>query len=615
MNRIAVLPLEISQKIAAGEVIERPVSVVKELVENSLDAGSSEIRVDLLAGGKKLIRVQDDGHGMGRADAEISFIRHSTSKIASEDDLLEIATLGFRGEALPSISAVSRITLRTSEGGEAAAVEIEREGDAVRAVREIALPRGTTLEVRDLFFNLPARLKFLRSDSSELTQIAKYMTNVALAYPGLRLSLSHGPRSVLDCPPVAGLRERIFQLYGKEILDRLMEIDHGESGGRLFGFASRPPHGRADRSHQLFFVNNRPVRDKILASALNQAYRGLLEKEMSPEAFLFLTVPYGEVDVNVHPAKSEVRFRDSSSVFRLVLRSVERARYGLGEGGLKEIGAGGGSGREGWGMPARKGAHEGAHAAEGAPPAFAPIEFSSAAQFRLGVPFKIGERPWSFGRPAAFGRPVGASDGEPDGHPGAETAGEGHELRVLGQFADAYIVVEAEDGLLVVDQHNAHERILFDKYAEIRARKTWPVALSLVPLLFDLSPSQVVRLEAEQAGLEESGFRVESMGGRSYALREYPDIFKPQEALSVVTSLLEEDPGGPGERKKEGLLATMACKSAIKAGEPLPREKMEFLVQELFRTSQPSLCPHGRPIVVKIPRGQIEKGLGRSGIR
>jgi DNA mismatch repair protein MutL len=385
------------------------------------------------------------------------------------------------------------------------------------------------------------------------------------------------------------LRERIFQLYGKEILDRLMEIDYGEGGGRLFGFASRPPQGRADRSHQFFFVNNRPVRDKILASALNQAYRGLLEKEMSPEAFLFLTVPYGEVDVNVHPAKSEVRFRDSSSVFRLVLRSIERARYGI--GGLKEIEAGG---AVAGGADAQGGA--------GAPPVFAPFEFSPAARIDLGFPFKIGERPGSFGRPSAG----------PDSEPAGGIAGEGSELRVLGQFADAYIVVESGDGLLVVDQHNAHERILFDKYAEIRTRKTWPVAMSLVPLLFDLSPSQVVRLEAEQVGLEESGFRVEPMGGRSYALREYPDIFKPQEALSVVTSLLEEDPDGPGEeRKKERLLATMACKSAIKAGQPLPKEKMEFLVRELFRTTQPSLCPHGRPIVVKIPRGQIEKGLGR----
>lgn len=588
MNRIAILPLEISQKIAAGEVIERPVSVVKELVENSLDAGASEIRVDLLAGGKKLIRVQDDGYGMSRADAELSFVRHSTSKIAGEDDLLGIATLGFRGEALPSISAVSRLTLRTSEGGDAAAVELEREGDAVRAVREIALPRGTAIEVRDLFFNLPARLKFLRSDSSELTLIAKYVTNVALAYPGLRLWLAHGPRSVLDCPPVAGLRERIFQLYGKEILDRQMEIDYGEAASRLFGFASRPPHGRADRSHQFFFVNNRPVRDKILASALNQTYRGLLEKEMSPEAFLFLTVPYSEVDVNVHPAKSEVRFRDSSSVFRLVLRSVERARRGI--GGLKEIEAGG-AGQEGRDAPDGAGAP---------PPVFPPVEFSPASQIDLGVPLKIAERP------ASFGRLAGAPDSEP-----TLAAGEGPGLRVLGQFADAYIVVESGDGLLVVDQHNAHERILFDKYAEIRARKTWPVALSLVPLLFDLSPSQVVRLEAEQAGLQESGFRVEPMGGRSYALREYPDIFKPQEALSVVTSLLEEDAEGPGERKMDRLLATMACKSAIKAGQSLPREKMEFLVRELFRTPNPSLCPHGRPIVVKIPRGQIEKGLGR----
>jgi DNA mismatch repair protein MutL len=345
------------------------------------------------------------------------------------------------------------------------------------------------------------------------------------------------------------------------------------------------------------------VRDKILASALNQAYRGLLEKDASPEAFLFLTVPYGEVDVNVHPAKSEVRFRDSSSVFRLVLRSVERARYGI--GGLKEIGTGE-AGRDGWSRKAGDGAHVGVGAGApyggSAPPAFSPAEFSPETQIDLGVPFRIGERP------ASFGRPAGGTDSEPAA---AAAGGEPGGLRVLGQFADAYIVVESGDGLLVVDQHNAHERILFEKFAEIRARKTWPVAMSLVPLLFDLSPSQVVRLEAEQAGLEESGFRVEPMGGRSYALREYPDIFKPQEALSVVISLLEEEPEGSGERKKERLLATMACKSAIKAGEPLPREKMEFLVRELFRTPNPSLCPHGRPIVVKIPRGQIEKGLGR----
>ncbi len=590
MNRIAVLPREISQKIAAGEVIERPVSVVKELVENSLDAGASAIRVELLEGGKRLIRVQDDGQGMNRADAELCFVRHSTSKIAREEDLLGIATLGFRGEALPSISAVSRLTLRTSEGGDAAAVEIEREGDDVRSIRDIALPRGTTIEVRDLFFNLPARRKFLRSDTSELSQIAKYLTNAALAYPGLRLTLVHGARTVLDCPPVGGLRERIFQLFGRELLDRLMEIDHAESGLRLSGFGSRPPHGRADRSRQYFFVNSRPVRDKILASALNQAYRGILEKDRSPEAFLFLTVPYGEVDVNVHPAKSEVRFRDSSSVFRIVLRGVERSR--LGDDGLKQIGTTPGEERP---------------VASSFPNGGAAVELTAVEQMFLGpgMRFKVAERAdagdWE---PSTKGDEARASGA---GEPAEASAGP----RVLGQFADAYIVVDAGDGLLVVDQHNAHERILFDKYAEIEAGKTWPVKMSLIPLLFDLSPSQAVRLEEEREGLEASGFRIEPMGGRSYALREYPDIFKPHEALDVVTGLLEEGRDEFGERKTDRRLATMACKSAIKAGEPLPREKMEFLVRELFRTSNPALCPHGRPIVIKISRAQIEKGLGR----
>jgi DNA mismatch repair protein MutL len=593
MNRIAVLPHEISQKIAAGEVIERPVSVVKELVENSLDAGASAIRVELLEGGKRLIRVQDDGQGMSRADAELCFVRHSTSKIAREEDLLGISTLGFRGEALPSISAISRLTLRTSEGGDGAAVEIEREGDEVKSIRDIALPRGTTIEVRDLFFNLPARRKFLRSDTSELSQIVKYLTNAALAYPGLRLALVHGPRTVLDCPPVGGLKERIFQLFGRDLLDRLMEIDHAEDVLRLHGFASRPPHGRAGRSRQYFFVNSRPVRDKILASALNQAYRGILEKDQSPEGFLFLTIPYGEVDVNVHPAKAEVRFRDSSSVFRIVLRSLERARRG--DDGLKEIGMAAVGER-----PLDSSVPPGPEGEE--------IELTAVDRmfFGPGSGFKVEER-------------AGAGDWKPGARSDEARASGAGEVavtspvpRVLGQFAASYIVVEAADGLLVVDQHNAHERILFDKYEEIEARRTWPAKMSLIPLLFDLSPSQAVRLEAETPGLEQSGFRIEPMGGRSYALREYPDIFKPHEALDVVTSLLEDGRDEFGERKTDRRLATMACKSAVKAGEPLPREKMEFLVRELFRTSNPALCPHGRPIVVKIPKSRIEKGLGRS---
>jgi DNA mismatch repair protein MutL len=566
MKRIAVLPPDISQKIAAGEVIERPVSVVKELVENSLDAGATEISIELFAGGKKLIKVQDNGHGMSREDAEICFVRHSTSKISREEDLSRIATLGFRGEALPSISAVSRLTLRTSEGSGGPGILIEREGDEISAMREIAFPRGTTVEVRDLFYNLPARLKFLRSDQSELGLIVKYATNVGLAYPQIRLSLIHGKRDLLNCPPVGSLKERIFQLYGKSELEKLLEIDFVGNAGRISGFASRPPHGRPDKSHQLFFVNLRPVRDRILQSALNQAFKGFLEKDLSPEAFLFLTLPYEDVDVNVHPAKSEVRFRDSQAVFQLVRRGVEHARLKV--VGIKEVGPAPDEGRT-----------------EG--------QFDEMRSFPF---FTIAEDRKLFGQAGLGVSPTGP---------------EKPSRRVLGQYLNSYIVVEDDEELLVIDQHNAHERILFEKYMEIDLRKTWPLKMSLIPLLFDLSASQSVSWEENRPELEAAGFRVDAMGGRSYALKEYPDIFKPEEALTAFLALLEEMKESKAQDKRQKMLATMACKTAIKAGQPLPKEKMEYLLQELFLVSNPSLCPHGRPIIVKISRAQIEKGLKR----
>jgi len=578
MNKIKILPPDLSRKIAAGEVVERPVSVVKELVENALDAGATEIAVDLLAGGKKLVRVRDNGSGMGREDAALAFVRHATSKIQDEADLLAIATLGFRGEALAVISAVSRLTLRTSEGTDEPGTQVEREGDAVLAVRDIAFPRGTEVEVRDLFFNLPARLKFLRSDASELGLIAKYLTNVALAYPGLRLTAAHGNRRVLAGPPVESLGERIFQLYGKSVLEALMPVEYAEGLYALAGFASRPPAGRPDRTHLLFFVNGRPVRDKTLAAALNQAFRGFLEKELAPEAYLFLTLPYGDVDVNVHPAKSEVRFRNSQTVFQLVLRAIEKAR--LRAAGVKDLES---------------------FLAEGPVPGEAEgtiVSVEPRPGGQAGLDFKVSEGGAEFAPPPRRGESGVAAS--PEGG-----------LRLIGQYANAFIVAEGPDSLLIIDQHNAHERVLHDRYAEIDRLRKWPVAMSLVPLVFELAPSQEVALEAGREALEAAGFRVEAVGGRSYALREYPDIFKPEEALGVVLTTLEEEKGGTAGKKGERLLATMACKTAVKAGEPLPREKMAYLVQELFKTGNPALCPHGRPIVVRIAKSQIEKSLRR----
>ncbi len=570
MRKIRLLPDDVAQKIAAGEVVERPVSVVKELVENSLDAGATEVRVELVDGGKALIKVQDDGAGMDHEDAALCFRRHSTSKIAREEDLERIATLGFRGEALASIAAVSRLVLRTFDGAADRGTMIEREGERLVAVTDIAFPRGTSVEVRDLFFNLPARRKFLRSASSELGPVAKYVTQAALAAPGVRFTLVHGGRETIACPPVATLRERVFQLFGKKMVDGLMEVRAAEGEARLEGLASLPLGGRPDKTVQHFFVNGRPVKDRVLMAALSQAYTGILERNRSPEAFLFLRLPYGDVDVNVHPAKAEVRFRESQLVFRLVLRAV-------GEGAarghvIKEV------------VPAAAGAGPAARVAEeGAAYPAQGLDFGPAHAGEAGV----GDMYRRYVSPAPKG-PV-----------------------VLGQYANMYIVAAAEDGLIVIDQHNAHERVLFEKYREIDRLKVWPRKMLLIPPVFDLSPSATAAYEANIPLFEELGFRVEPMGGRSYALKEYPELFKPDEAGDVFLSLVEEAGKKPVDERRDHMLATMACKSAVKAGEPLTREKMGFLVEELFKTSRPALCPHGRPIVVRVDKALIDKTIGR----
>ncbi len=587
MRKIRLLPDDVAQKIAAGEVIERPVSVVKELVENSLDAGASEIRVELVDGGKSLIKVQDDGAGMDREDAALCFRRHSTSKIAGEEDLERIATLGFRGEALASIAAVSRLTLRTFDGAGDRGTMIEREGERLVAVTDIAFPRGTTIEVRDLFFNLPARRKFLRSGQSELGPVAKYVTQAALGAPGVRFTLVHGTRETIACPPVATLRERVFQLFGRKMVDGLMDVAAEEGEGRIEGLASLPLAGRADKSVQHFFVNGRPVKDRILMAALSQAYTGILERGRSPEAFLFLRLPYGDVDVNVHPAKSEVRFKDTQLVFRLVLRAV-------GEGAarghtIKEVVPGGGRPTAPSGVAESGAAYE-----------------ARSLDLGLGLPDVAGTSPTG----AAGGdMPLGYVS--PSSTPARAPGGQGPV--VLGQYGNMYIVAAGADGLLVIDQHNAHERVLYEKYREIDRMKLWPRKVLLIPPVLELSPSAVAALEENAALFEDLGFRVEAMGGRSYALKEYPDVYKPDEAGDIFLGLVEEAGRKPAEERRAHMLATMACKSAIKAGEPLTREKMGYLVEELFKTSQPALCPHGRPIVVRVEKSTIDKGLGRKG--
>lgn len=588
MNRIRVLPEEVAAKIAAGEVIDRPASVVKELVENALDAAATEVRVEVQAGGKALVRVADNGRGMSAEDAALCFKRHSTSKISGEQDLDRISTLGFRGEALASISAVARVTLKTSDGAGGKGVMIEREGEKLVSVTDIAFPRGTTVEVRDLFFNLPARRKFLRSDRSELSFIVRTVAEVAAAFPKTRFVLAHGGRVLLDCPAVKTAGERIYQLFGREVASGLMEIKAAEGSHRLDGYASLPLGGRADRSLQHVFVNRRPVRDRMITAALNQAYAGILERNRAPEAFLFFSIPFEEVDVNVHPAKSEVRFSNAQTVFRLVIQAVQAAVAGGPV--LKKM-----------------------QPATGGP---APFQGEGAAE-AVAEP----KLPWGGAAVGPGLRPeVAAGAGHegpafrrdlPEGAiPGSEPRPTGP-VRVIGQYENVYIIAAVPEGLLVIDQHNAHERILYDRFVEVDRERAWPVKMLLVSEVVELSASDFMAFEEAAADLEEMGFRADHMGGRSVALKGYPDLFGPAEARDVFLSLVAEGSGREGEERRKRLLAALACKSAVKAGEPLNMEKMSYLVEELFRTGRPALCPHGRPIVLRIERDDLDRGLGR----
>ncbi|HPU94154.1 MAG TPA: DNA mismatch repair endonuclease MutL [Candidatus Saccharicenans sp.] len=596
MARIKVLPAEVAQKIAAGEVVERPVSVVKELIENSLDAGATEIKIELEEGGKKLIRLQDNGCGLSQEDAVLCFKRHATSKLEKEEDLEHIATLGFRGEALASISAVSRLTLKTYNGEGDRGYQVEREGDRLIRFLEIAFPPGTMVEVRDLFFNLPARRKFLRGERSELNLITSYVTQVALAFPGVKFLLIHNNRQLLNCPAVSRLEERVYQLYGRQLLDGLMTVDYEEGGYRLSGLSSRPFAGRADRQHQFFFVNRRPIKDRVLSAALTQAYLGMLDRQKSPECFLFLDLPYELVDVNVHPAKAEIRFKEPQAVFRVILHGIELAARS--ESLIKPVMVGE-AGRVENRQPAKETKEAELNLQEKEEQKENESEVEKEPQEEIQAP------EWSRQASPTWRQPGDAQQVAEN----SATSRAGR--RVLGQYLNAYLVVTSEEGLMIVDQHNAHERLLFEKFKKLDEEKGWASRQMLFPQVLELSPEEVLHLEELQEELAGLGFELEPLGERSYSLRAFPDVFDEARATEILRGILA---GGGPERlksKRDKMLATMACKAAIKAGQPLSQAEMEFLAAELFQTTQPGVCPHGRPIIVEISRDKIEKTLGR----
>jgi DNA mismatch repair protein MutL len=654
MGRIRILPDQVANKIAAGEVVERPASVVKELLENSLDAGANNVRVEVESGGRRLIRILDDGCGMLRDDALLAFERHATSKLRDVKDLLSISTLGFRGEALPSMASVSRLLLETRSAEETTGTRIEIAGGKMLRCEEAALGGGTVITVRDLFYNVPARKKFLRTEQTELAHIASLVTHYSLAHPEKTFRLVSGVNELLHVTPVATLAERVYQVFGSRVLEDLVEIGVREKelflpaasvppsealaeyrsepeepcarGFRLTGFFSRPQVQKANRNSIYIFVNRRLIRDRLLLHALSSAYHNLMPPAAYPFALLFLECDAEEVDVNVHPSKTEVRFRHGSFVHDFV-RDVLRER-------LMES------------RPAPSFSPAAQPSRPEQPAAQAPYsEFSQMLEEEAPVATSVGApesalpefrlRPAAapaarldFSAPALEVTPGPPPSGKllrrPDSHgefpaealpPPEMSLSILSELRPLGQIHESFIVAAGRDGLWIIDQHVAHERILFEQVMKQRAAGRVEMQRLLLPLILQLTPEQQIDYARIAEELHASGFETEPFGHRTIAVKAAPAAVSPQDLEKILFEILEitetEMRGASLDDLRRGICASIACRAAIKINTKLDGAKMEWLLRTLAATDCPMSCPHGRPIAMHYPTREILKAFHR----
>jgi DNA mismatch repair protein MutL len=665
MSRVRILPEAVANRIAAGEVVERPASVVKELLENALDAGAKTIRVEVEAGGKRMIRIIDDGYGMSHDDALLAFERHATSKLRSAEDLLSIPTLGFRGEALPTIAAVSRLLLETRAEEDTEGTRVEFAGGKLVNVKPAGLPIGTTVSVADLFYSVPARRKFLKSETTELGHIASLVTHYALANPSRQFILTTPTQQIVDCSPVECLAERVYQLFGKQSFDELIEIpvvsaafraaitepelEPAEEKARLtvYGFTSRPEIHRPNRNGIYIFVNRRLVRDRLILHAINEAYRNIHPGSVFPATLLFLEMPYDEVDVNVHPAKIEVRFRRSQFVHDFTRDAIRQALMSARP--IASFAAAAASGT----------AAQNAHAA-GTPlsvaasldptaPSVVPRAIIPAMEeigLRSGVgsdggfdltgaplppiaqrfAFPAGPES-SIESGAAFGAPnlpaeppppnwaanfAGANGDAPPTLPHPDQIAD---LKPLGQVSSSFIVAVNGEGLWLVDQHVAHERVLFEQHLEARRAGKVESQRMLMPLILELSPRQLVIYEKIAEELSANGFEVEPMGPRSVAIQAAPAGITGSDAEKLLTEILDgierENAAISIETLQAKIAASTACHAAIKINMPLDQTKMEWLLAALAKTDCPMSCPHGRPVVLRYSIREIEKAFHR----
>jgi DNA mismatch repair protein MutL len=609
--KIHRLPPDLANQIAAGEVVERPASVIKELVENAIDAGARRLTITVEFGGKKLIRVEDDGEGMDPEDARLAIERHATSKIRRADDLERIATLGFRGEALPSIASVSHFVLRTRARGTGTATEIRVNGGTIASVAETGAPEGTSIEVSDLFYNLPARRKFLKSDAAESAQVSRVVTQLALCYPEIGFTLTSSGRKVLQCPPVGGLRDRLYQLYGER--GDLIEVRRDRGDVKVTGYIAALAEQGPTRGPQNVFVNRRIVKDRTIAHAIIDSYSVASIKERSPEVHLFIEMPFDALDVNVHPTKAEVRFRDQSFMHEVIRRTLGDA---LGRGPAPELvlqaPADFAPQPTTLPLPASYGT---TFPSRWAPPGAAPF-----APTREGGIAPTGEGGIA---PTGEGRIAPTSEGGigPTSEGGIGPTSEGgigptiRPMMPLGQFRDTFIIAVDEEGIAIIDQHVAHERVLFERITERLMKGRLESQRLLEPLIVSLPASGRQALLAHGADLERLGFEIEEFGGDTVRVSAYPAVLRAEDCDATLRTLADDleglDRGSRVEEALKRIAATMACHAAVKANYPLTAEKMAHILDELRRTSYSTICPHGRPVMLRLTRREVEKNFQR----
>ncbi len=700
MSKIRVLSDHLANQIAAGEVVERPASVAKELVENAIDAGATRIEIEVEAGGRRLLSVRDDGEGMTRDDALLAFERHATSKLATTEYLNRIATLGFRGEALASIASVARVELHTKRADEADATRVFIEGGRMRDVSPVAHPTGTTLTVRDLFFNVPARRKFLRSEATESYHLTNLVTHYALAHPEISFTLTNNGRETIHAASAPSLRERAYQIFGGEFIRNLLEVAGGhEQIARVTGFVSAPRDRRTSRDAQYLFVNGRYVRDRLVARALMDGYRTVLPHGSYPAALLFLAVPFEEVDVNVHPAKTEVRFRRAAAIADAVRENVRQA---LAHNGYVRIFESGAHEDEPdadappettreqsainfhalpsdddsiWQPPAppatnaaRNALTRHADAIDDEQTEFVDAEQPARAtrtvetladipqsqisnlkseitpppdddpsihlvneqdlndeeQSLISEPLPPSEAhaapaaATDFAAAAPRAAPVSLPPFDSAAHLVREVAVEtlSSNIRPLGQLHDSFIIATDDEGLLLIDQHVAHERILFDKFRRRESARTPDSQHLLIPETFDLSPAQAVAFDLIADELDSFGFGLMRLSGRTLAVKSVPAELPMAEARNLLAEILDtieaERRGTAQATLRDRIAASLACRAAVKITMPLSPEKQQWLIDRVLLTVSPTTCPHGRPVILRLRTSDILKGFHRT---